>query len=459
MITPSGFAILLLDRLPQWMQMPLAFVFVLGVLVFVHELGHFLAAKRVGIRVLKFQLGFNPTVVSFKRGDTEYGIGALPLGGYVKMAGESPEEPRTGRSDEFLSKTKWQRFQVLIMGPTMNIVLALVLTSVVLYQGAEVPTYEDQPVVIGVVMPDSPAARAGLRPGDRILSVSTTDVPTWEKFFIAIAGRANRDVPLRVVRDGQELTIRTTPTVPPGQSRFEIADIGVLPDVHPHIPTVNPGEPADKAGIKPGDVVLAVDGQPITFRSQLRDAIVKKPGQVITVSVLRGGQRLEIQATPEKHGENGWLGIGLADDTKSIKPGPIEAIQMSFKKNIEFSAMIFQTVWGLLTRETSPKQLMGPVAIAQLSGESAQLGWVALFGLMAMISLNLGILNLLPIPVLDGGHIFIMALEGIARRDFSVRVKEKMLLAGFVVLMMLMVTVIYNDLTRISWIERLMPWR
>src|SRR5262245_30476373 len=444
----------------------LSFAFVLGVLVFVHELGHFLAAKRVGIRVLKFQLGFNPTIVKFKRGDTEYGIGALPLGGYVKMAGESPEDVERDargqavrRSDEFLSKTKWQRFQVLIMGPTMNIVLALLLTSVVLYQGAEVPAYEDQPVVVGGVMPGAPAAKAGLRPRDRLLSVSGTDTPTWEKFFIAIASRANRDVPLRVIRDGQEITIQTTPVVPPGQSRFEIADIGVLPDVHPHIPTVNPGEPADRAGIRPGDVVLAVDGQPITFRSQLRDAIVKKPGQPITVTVRRDAQRLDIHATPEKRGENGWLGIGLADDTKSIKPGFVEAIGMSFKKNLEFGTMIFQTVWGLLTRETSPKQLMGPVAIAQLSGESAQLGLIPLLSLMAMISLNLGILNLLPIPVLDGGHIFIMALEGIARRDFSVRVKEKMLLAGFVVLMMLMVTVIYNDLTRISWIERLMPWR
>src|SRR2546422_5202911 len=269
----------------------LAFVFVLGVLVFVHELGHFLAAKRVGIRVLKFQLGFNPTIIKFKRGDTEYGIGAMPLGGYVKMAGESPEEPRTGRSDEFLSKTKWQRFQVLIMGPAMNIALALVLTTIVLYQGAEVPTYEDQPPVVGVVMPDSPAAKAGIRPGDRILSAAGSDVDTWEKFFIAIASRANREVPLHILRDGQEITVKTTPIVPPGQSRFEIADIGVLPDVHPHIPTVNPGEPADRAGIKPGDVVLAVDGQPITFRSQLIDAIVKKPRQPITVTVLRNGDR------------------------------------------------------------------------------------------------------------------------------------------------------------------------
>jgi regulator of sigma E protease len=444
----------------------LAFAFVLGVLVFVHELGHFLAAKRVGIRVLKFQLGFNPTILSFKRGDTEYSLGALPLGGYVKMAGESPEDVERDeqgrvirRGDEFLSKSKWQRFQVLIMGPVMNIALAIVLTTVVLYQGAEVPAYEDQPPVVGVVQADSPAAKAGIQRGDRIVAVGTTNLDTWEQFYMAIASRANREVPIRIVRGGQEITIKATPVVPPGQSRFEIGDIGVLPDVHPRIPTVNPGEPAERAGIKPGDVVLAVNNEPITFRSQLRDAIVKHPGQPITIAVLRNGQRLDVQAVPEKRGDVGWLGIGLADDTKSIKPGFVEAIGMSFKKNVEFGGLIFQTVWGLLTRETSPKQLMGPVAIAQLSGESAQLGWVALFSLMAMISLNLGILNLLPIPVLDGGHIFIMALEGIARRDFSVRVKEKMLLAGFVVLMMLMVTVIYNDLTRISWIERLMPWR
>src|SRR5919199_298616 len=166
----------------------LAFVFVLGVLVFVHELGHFMAAKRVGIRVLKFQLGFNPTIIAFRRGDTEYGIGALPLGGYVKMAGESPEEVERDehgliirRSDEFLSKTKWQRFQVLIMGPAMNIALAFVLTAVVLYQGAEVPAYEDQPPVVGVVMPGSPASKADLQSGDRILSVADHDVNTWEQ--------------------------------------------------------------------------------------------------------------------------------------------------------------------------------------------------------------------------------------------------------------------------------------
>jgi regulator of sigma E protease len=444
----------------------LAFVFVLGVLVFVHELGHFLAAKRVGIRVLKFQLGFNPTIISFRRGDTEYGIGALPLGGYVKMAGDTEDDVQRDdagrvvrRPDEFLSKSKWERFQVLIMGPAMNVLLALVLTTIVLYQGAEVPAYEDQPPVVGYTMPDSPAAKAGLVPGDRIMSVADHRVDTWEQFLVAIGTRPNRELNLELLHNGQAVTRKVTPTVPPGQSRYEVGDIGVLPNVHPHVRSVNAGEPAEKAGLKAGDVVLSVDGQPTMFSSQLRDAIAKHPDEQIEIQVMRDGRRLTLHGTPARHGTQGLLGISIGDQTKSFKPGPLEAVGMSFKKNIEYAGLIGQTVWGLITRETSPKQLMGPVAIAQMSGESAALGWISLFSFMAMISLNLGLVNLLPIPVLDGGHIFIMALEGIARRDFSVRVKEKMLLAGFVVILMLMVTVIYNDLTRISWIERLMPWR
>jgi regulator of sigma E protease len=437
----------------------LSFAFVLGVLVFVHELGHFLAAKCVGIKVLKFQLGFNPTIISFRRGETEYGIGALPLGGYVKMAGENPEEARTGRSDEFLSKTKWERFQVLIMGPAMNLALAFVLTAIVLYQGAEKAAYEDQPVLVGVVSTDSPAAKAGIRSGDRIVAVGDHTVNTWEDFYLAVGTKPNRETSVTFVRDGQETTHTITPRVAPGQNRFEVGDIGVMPNVHPHIRSVSAGEPAEKAGLRTNDVVVAVDGEPITFASQLKEAIAKRPEQQIAVAILRGGAPLTITATPARRGDSGLLGIGIADETVSVKPGAFEAVSMSLQKNVQYSGLIFETIWGLITRETSPKQLMGPVAIAQLSGESAQLGWIALFSLMASISLNLGLLNLLPIPVLDGGHIFIMGLEGLARRDFSVRVKEKMLLAGFVVLMMLMVTVIYNDLTRISWIERLMPWR
>jgi regulator of sigma E protease len=423
----------------------LAFIFVIGVLIFVHELGHFIMARRIGVRVLTFSLGFGPKIVGFRRGDTEYCISAIPLGGYVKMAGENPDEALTGKDDEFLSKSKWQRFQVLIM-----------LMWIVLWNGAEVPAFQDRTPIVGAVAAGSPAADAGIVPGDRIMTVGGRAVPTWEDFYMAIGSRANRGVPLTYLHEGRTVSVTITPDA---TGKFDVGEIGVLPDVHPSIRQVNPGEPAARAGLKPGDVVTGVNGESITLARQLSDAISKHPDEPITIDILRKRQPMTIAVTPMRRGKIGWIGISIGDELKTIKPGPVGALKMSLERNYEFSGLIYRTMWGLLTRQTSPRQLMGPVAIAQLSGESAALGWMALFTLMASISLNLGLLNLLPVPVLDGGHIFIMALEGLARRDFSVKVKEKMLLAGFVLLMMLMVTVIYNDLTRIPWISRLMFWR
>ena len=440
----------------QTYQTLLAFLFVLGVLVFVHELGHFLAARRLGVRVLTFSLGFGPKLVKVRRGDTEYCISVIPLGGYVKMAGENPDDPRTGRPDEFLSKTKWERFQILIMGPAMNIILAVVVMAIVLAQGAEVPIYQDQPPVVGAVSPGSPAERAGIQRGDRILTVAGDEVETWDDLFLAVGTRPDRDVALTILRNGQtqSVSVRTV-----SETRFEIGNIGVLPDINPIVASVIAGEPAERAGLKAGDVVIAVNGERMVTRTQFIEAISRNGGKEIDLTIEREEQQLHIAATPEQRGDRGMLGLYVSEPTRSFTPGPFEAIQLSVERNLEFGGLIFKTLGGLFVGETSPRQLMGPVAIAQLSGESAQAGWIALFTLMASISLNLGLLNLLPIPVLDGGHILIMALEGVARRDFSMAVKEKMLLAGFVLLMMLMVTVIYNDLTRISWIERLMPWR
>jgi regulator of sigma E protease len=437
-------------------QTILAFLFVLGVLIFVHELGHFLMARRLGVKVLTFSLGFGPKILKFRRGDTEYCVSAIPLGGYVKMAGENPDDPRSGNADEFLSKTKWERFQILIMGPVMNIVLAVVVMALVLMQGTEVPVYEDQPPVVGLVLPGSPAERVGIRRGDRILTVAGDAADTWEDVFLGIGTRANRDVAVTLLRDGQSLSVTVRPDP---QTRFEVGTIGVLPDVNPVIHSVIEGDPADRAGLRKGDVIVAVNGERIALPGQLVEITSRSVGREMELTIRRDGREERVRVTPILREGRGMIGLTPREMTKPFQPTPLEAIGLSVQRNIEFGGLIFRTLGGLFVGETSPRQLMGPVAIAQLSGESAAAGWIALFTLMASISLNLGLLNLLPIPVLDGGHIFIMALEGIARRDFSMAVKEKMFLAGFVLLMMLMVTVIYNDLTRITWIERLMPWR
>ena len=434
-----------------------AFIFVLGVLIFVHELGHFLMARRIGVRVLTFSLGFGPKLLAFRRGDTEYRVSAIPLGGYVKMAGENPEDARTGASDEFLSKTKWQRFQVLVMGPVMNIALAIVVMAVVLYQGAEVPAYESEPVVVGAVTPDSVAKTAGIEPGDRILMVNGDEVPTWERFQMAIITQANRQVELVVDRGGK---VERKQIVPAGLGKYQMGDIGVLPRIRPQIVSVTPGDPAAQAGLQAGDVILAAGGEAGASRDRIIELIRASEGRPFPLEIERSGQRQSVTLTPKMIGDAPRIGaIIYPFEQRTVEPGPVEAVKLSFERNWESATMIVRTLGGLFTRDTSVKQLMGPVAIADLSGTAASQGWLQLFTLMAMISLNLGLLNLMPIPVLDGGHIAILAMEGLSRRDFSMRVKEKMLLAGFVLLVTLMVTVIYNDLTRVAWIERLMIWR
>ncbi len=442
----------------------LAFLFVLGVLVFIHELGHFLLARWNGVRVLVFSLGFGPKILKVQRGDTEYCISIIPLGGYVKMAGENPEDQLTGKDDEFLAKSKWQRFQILIAGPAMNIVLAVVLLAVVLMQGADVPAFLDQPAAVGAVQGGSPAEKAGLQPGDIITQFGTAEIRTWEHLEMAVAARPEREVDVVVTRSGREQRLKIRPDLTELKTRnnavFEIGTIGVLPDAYPSVTGFVPGKPAESSGLKVGDQIRAIDGERMALYSQVLQTLSQKtPDTPIVFTVRRDGADQTISVTPYREGDRTLIGMYGRDATVSYTPTPIEAVGMSVKRNIEMSGLILNTLKDLFTGEASPKQLMGPVGIAQLSGESAQAGWIALLALMASISLNLGLLNLMPIPVLDGGHIFIMAIETISRRDFSLAVKEKMLFVGFVLLMTLMVTVIYNDLTRIAWIENLMPWR
>ena len=434
----------------------LAFLFVLGVLVFVHELGHFLVARFHGVRCLTFSLGFGPKLIQTKRGDTVYCVSAIPLGGYVKMAGESAEDEREGKDDEFLSKSKWQRFQILIAGPAMNLILAVVVLTVVLYQGAQVPVFQDEPPVVGSVTDDSPAATADVRPGDRILSVAGRDVDTWEELYNAVYPRADREIEVVLRRDGDVRSITVTPV---GQTKYNLGDLGVLPSISPQVASMQSSNSAARdAGILVGDVIEGVEGRAVNQNS-LIEIINENPNIPLTLQIRRDGVQHDIVVTPNLVDGVGLIGVFLTAEMRTIEPGPFEAFTMSLEQNYELSATIFETLAGLITRDTPVSQLVGPVGIAQASGDAAEFGWISLFGLMAFISLNLGILNLLPIPILDGGHIAIIAMEGVSRRDFSVQLKEKMLLVGFALLMTLMVTVIYNDLTRVEWIERFMVWR
>jgi regulator of sigma E protease len=425
----------------------LSFLFVLGVLVFVHELGHFLVARWYGVRVITFSLGFGPKILKVVRGDTEYCISAIPLGGYVKLAGETVEDNREGAPDEFLSKSKWVRFQVYLAGPVMNILLAIVVLAGVLSQGADVALYQRQPAVIGSVAEGSPAALAGVQVGDRVLSVDGRPVPTWNDFDFEVLSRGGRQMTLFIERGTEQLTLSLTADA---VGRYEGGDIGVAPVRRPQIIEVNPGTPAAAAGLQARDVILQVGQDVGLSQPDVIARIQASANQPLSLVVERSGGPVTLTVTPEEVGGVGRIGVSISPhETERIDPGVVQAFQMSLERNWESTLLIGRTVRGLFTAETPVRQLMGPVAIAEMSGTAAEVGWQALFNLMAMLSLNLGLLNLMPIPVLDGGHILILIVEGLARRDLSLRVKERILTAGALLVVMLMVTVLFNDVARL----------
>ena len=425
----------------------LAFLFVLGVLIFVHELGHFLVARFYGVRVLTFSLGFGPKLIKVRRGATEYCISLIPLGGYVKLAGETVQDQRTGEPDEFLSKSKWVRFQVYLAGPLMNLGLAVVVVAIVLSLGADVPLYQSSPPVIGTITAGSAGEAAGLKPGDRIVSVDGKKVDTWDALAIEYLPRANQELELGVLRDGQLQTIHITPRA---TGKYEIGEVGIGPILRPQFTQVNPGGPADRAGLRRGDVVVGFEGTRAVPRDQIIERLRSSPGQPIRFTIERAGEEQEVTVVPESEGGIGMIRVVLSYfEVKRVDPGPIEALKLSAKQNWDNTVLIGKTLAGLITRETPVRQLMGPIAIAELSGSYAELGLIELLNFMAMISLNLGLLNLLPVPVLDGGQIAILAWEGLLRRDLTIRAKERILLAGAALIVLLMVTVIYNDISRL----------
>ena len=431
----------------------LAFVFVLGVMICVHELGHFLMARWIGVRVLTFSIGFGPKLLTIHRNGTDYCLSALPFGGYVKLAGEKASSARTGAPDEFMSKSKWQRCQVLLMGPLMNVIFALAVMTAVLYHPAQLPVFEQQPVVIGTVRADSAGAKFGLRPGDRLVSIDGSPVNTWEDYAAVISAKANRTVRLGLVRDGR---LRELMVEPDARGKYALGYLGIEPTVHPQVLSIEDGQIASTGGLEVGDVVLAADGAEGISYDGLLAAIDARAGDRLSLTVRRAGQRHDITLVPVEREGKGTIGATFSFcETYTQTPGAIEAIRLSATTNLEWGRQIFSMLGGLFTGETSLAQLMGPVAIADLSGEAAQAGWIPLFTLIAMLSLNLGIVNLLPIPVLDGGHITMLAVEGLARRDVSPRVKNHIMRVAALALLSVMAVVLFNDVMRLPWVGQL----
>ena len=311
--------------------------------------------------------------------------------------------------------------------------------------------------MVGLIVEGSVAQKTGLQLGDHIRAVNGESVDDWEDFLMVVATKAGREITLDIDRDGTRLQKQMTPV---GHGKYDMGDIGVGPILNPQVASVNPGEAAEAAGLRTGDVILAAGGERNVKYDRFIELIKANRDTPLPLEIRRDGVVQQITVSPKE--VDGIVRIGARIDGIELRranPSPWGAVKLSAVQNWEWTKMILKTLKGLFTRDTPMNQLVGPVGIAEMSGGAAQAGWLQLFTFMAMISLNLGLVNLMPIPVLDGGHIMILALEGVSRRDFSLKVKEKMLLVGFVLLLTLMVTVIYNDLTRVEWIERLMVWR
>lgn len=425
---------------------------VLGIMILVHEFGHYAAAKYFGVRVDVFSIGFGKRLWGFRRGETDYRISALPLGGYVKMAGENPLESRSGAPDEFMSHPRWQRFVIAVAGPAMNILLAIGLLTGVYMVHYERPQFFDQPAVIGWVLDNSPAAKAGIEQGDRIVRIDGEHNPTWEDVVLKVMISPKEPVDVAIQRGNDILEKQVKPDVE-GSGFDEYGSVGWQPEQVVTVTELVPNMPAVQAGVQLNDQIIAINTTPMRSVFSIIHYLQQNGDKPVDVTVGRGGKELHLTMTPvqtEENGQKGYrLGFLIAGPVKVEKLPFAKAFNMSLQENKKFSLLMVDLIEKLVERKASIKQLDGPIGIARASGDAArQPGWTPLLGLMAMISLNLGIVNLLPIPILDGGIIMLLIIESIMRRDISLRIKERIYQTAFVFIVLVFVVVIYNDLMK-----------
>ncbi len=433
----------------------LALVFVLSFLIVFHEGGHFAVAKLFRFPVEVFSLGFGKRLFGFKRKETDYRVSMIPLGGYVKVVGLGPDESDVvageGKAQPAVG-SRWQRLLILVAGPGVNLVLALLLTATSFVIGREVAKYQEEPPIVKHVDAGSPAEKAGVQVDDRIVRLSGRPVSTWMEVELDLGLAPRELIKVELLRDGKpvELELRPEP-----QTKYDLGYTGLNPYLPPIVDRLAPGYPGEKAGLKSGDRIISVGGKPVSgyfeVVRKVREASAgfsEKGPSPIEFVVERGEKQLQLSIVPRKEA-NSWR-IGFSPRTEMIRKSftPLAALAASWNENVRQTQQTFATVARLFRGTGSIRQLSGPIDIAKFSGEAARTGPSALIWLMGMLSLQLGILNLLPIPLLDGGQLLITVLEAIARRDFSLKVKERLLQAGFVFLVLLMVTVLAFDVVK-----------
>ncbi len=424
---------------------------ILGFMILIHEFGHYAVAKLLGVRVEQFAIGFGKRLFGFRKGDTDYRINLLPLGGYVKMSGENPMDDRTGDPAEFLSHPRWHRFLIAIAGPAMNILLAIGLLTVVYMVHYEYEAVLDEPAVVGWVIADTPAAKAGIQAGDRIVRIDNIENPTWEQEDPKEALSPNQPLSITIDRQGQRIE---KTLVPEALGADQIGSAGWIPKEHSvAITDIESGMPADKAGMKVGDEIIKLDGQPVPALEAMIESLKLSKDKPIAITVLRNQQEMTFTVQPVLAdaglGEQRYR-VGIASrPMKSVALPFSQALQKSLQRNKEGSLLIMELIKKMIQRKISVRAISGPIGIGRAAGDAAvKKGWTPLMELTSAISLNLGIFNLLPIPILDGGVILLLFLETLMGRDISLNIKERVYQAAFVFLVLFAVMVIYNDLRK-----------
>ena len=431
-------------------------VLVLGVMVLIHEWGHFVVARLCGVRVDVFSIGFGPRLFGWKKGPTDYRVSALPLGGYVRMAGQdlseidSSDKPPTGAPDELMSKSRWKRALISFAGPAVNLIFPIfMLTGLFAIAGVPYSAYLNAPVRVTGLPPESTGQQNPLNVGDTVLSIDGIATPSWEQALIALKQAAP---PAMLKLEVEDAGTRKTIEVPAKNLSDTSQILGYAP-IPPIIDQVAPATPADRAGLREGDIITAVNGKKIEYWEQFMQATQSSNGQPMTLGVNRKGQSVQLVVTPKR---------GAADDDTNVyqigvaRRDEVAYKHVSFGESVKFaSSETYDTigrtvdvVGKLFSGRVSIKQLQGPVGISHMAGQAVRRGPLDVISLMVLISINLGILNLLPIPILDGGNILLLAIEGIMRRDLSLSFKERFVQVGLVFLLVIFAIVMYNDILR-----------